>query len=390
MALSSRAVSTPISSASRLYALDVSRGAAALSVVLWHWQHFAFDGYTLPLAFLRPQQPAYPLLRLFYERGDVGVDYFFVLSGFVFFWLFADEIHQGLLSARRFALQRFSRLYPLHFATLVAVAALQMLYEERSGRFFVYSCNNAERFLLHLVFASHWPAHECHSFNAPVWSVSIEVLLYAFFFVLARIGLVRASVALAVAAGAYVMGQFNLHPYIFRGMTAYFLGGVTFYFVRAASVRGAGVLVIGACAGAWVLLIVNFYVHPLTPYLEGRGRASWLLFDGFRYALLTSTVAALVLLELRIGSALFGRIAWIGDITYASYLLHFPLQLCFALLVASGFLPGDFWRSPTALVVFFALLVGASRTTFTGFEMPMQTWIRRIGNATSAHARAIR
>ena len=42
-----------------LYALDVSRGVAALSVVLWHWQHFAYKGNSLSQDFIRENQPLY-------------------------------------------------------------------------------------------------------------------------------------------------------------------------------------------------------------------------------------------------------------------------------------------------------------------------------------------
>jgi len=53
----------------QLYALDVSRGIAALAVVVWHWQHFAYKKGSLSQEFIRESQPLYDLLRLFYEKG---------------------------------------------------------------------------------------------------------------------------------------------------------------------------------------------------------------------------------------------------------------------------------------------------------------------------------
>jgi len=103
----------------QLYALDVSRGIAALAVVVWHWQHFAYKKGSLSQEFIRESQPLYDLLRLFYEKGGLGVQYFFLLSGFIFFWLYSAPIKNNQITAWEFGIHRFSRLYPLHFITLM-------------------------------------------------------------------------------------------------------------------------------------------------------------------------------------------------------------------------------------------------------------------------------
>jgi peptidoglycan/LPS O-acetylase OafA/YrhL len=130
----------------RLYSLDVSRGVAALSVVIWHWQHFAYQGASLPKGFEQDSMPLFSLLKLFYEMGHAGVQYFFLLSGFVFFWLYRAPIRNRKILPKTFFLQRFSRLYPLHFATLLVVALLQMLFIAHDGNFFVYQFNDVYNF----------------------------------------------------------------------------------------------------------------------------------------------------------------------------------------------------------------------------------------------------
>ena len=74
----------PANAARHLHSLDFARGVAALAVVLWHWQHFFFNG-SVPGVFQREAQPFYSVLFLFYEKGWFAVDFFFALSGFVFF-----------------------------------------------------------------------------------------------------------------------------------------------------------------------------------------------------------------------------------------------------------------------------------------------------------------
>src|SRR5215813_3086162 len=112
----------------RLYALDTLRGFAALSVVLWHWQHFFAISGTWQQGWQKSSEPFYVFLKPFYEQGWAAVDLFFALSGFIFFWLYSEAIREGRIGAWRFGWLRFSRLYPLHLLTLLAVTAMQFYF----------------------------------------------------------------------------------------------------------------------------------------------------------------------------------------------------------------------------------------------------------------------
>lgn len=363
---------------SHLHALDVSRGVAALSVVIWHWQHFAFGGNALPADFSRDQQPLYEVFKIFYERGVRGVEYFFLLSGFIFFWLYRDAIKNKAISGKQFFVQRFSRLYPLHFATLIVVAALQYFYTARSGASFVYPYNDTYHFMLNLGFASAWGFQQGESFNWPIWSVSIEILLYLIFFWVASFWRAGLLFCLVVSVTTFVL-QLVIHPFLLNGVAHFFLGGAVFYVTKAISDRYSAWKkpVYFATLCAWLLVIVSFHVHDLaTPILEF-GIIGKLLLKGFpSYVLFPLTIACLALLEIdrRISVK---SISWIGDITYSSYLLHFPLQLVCMLAVAYGVLQPDFYRSPLSLALFFAVLVPASYLTYKKFEVPMQKLLRR-------------
>ncbi|MGB0722493.1 MAG: acyltransferase family protein [Gammaproteobacteria bacterium] len=362
----------------RLTALDVSRGLAALSVVLWHWQHFAFSAGQLPLGFDRQTQPLYPVLKLFYEHGDMAVDYFFILSGFIFHWLYGASVAAGTMTVGRFFAQRFSRLYPLHLLTLVLVAVLQDGYRTREGEPFVNLANEPYQFLLHLFFASNWWPGERFSFNLPVWSVSVEVLLYAAFFMVAlargggwRWGLVISLVAFLAyqVSGAFVA----------RGMALFFMGGVVFHFTVAVTNRGArwAMGVFAGASAAWVIVLVSTYVSNPIDGLSASGVPMYRLVPAFTgYILFPATICAIALLDVSRGGSL-GAVSWIGDITYATYLIHFPLQLAFAFAVSFGLLAPRFWLEPVYLVLFFALLVPAAWLTYRYFEMPAQRWLRQ-------------
>lgn len=361
-----------------LYALDVSRGFAALAVILWHWQHFAYTGHALPENFQRESQPLYGLLRLWYDNGHLGVDYFFLLSGFIFFWLYGPAIKAKAITAWEFGLQRFSRLYPLHFVTLLAVSGLQALYISRENSSFVYPFNDLYHFLLNLAFASQWGFQKGWSFNAPIWSVSIEVLLYGVFFIAVLLGRGGWRFCLSVSVAAFGL-SLALHNEILGGLALFFLGGLVFHATTWLSQQSPRYtrLVSGLTLICWLCVLLDCYVLHLSQTLGESGLLGKLFLKGFpRYLLFPLTVCSLALLEIERGPFL-RPFAWIGNITYSSYLLHFPLQLMVGLAVSFGLLNAHFYLSPIALFVFFAVLIPLSYLTFIGFERPMQTMIRR-------------
>ncbi len=372
----------------RLYTLDVSRGLAALSVVLWHWEHFTYDGPVKPADYSPVTQPLYHWLKPFYERGHSGVQYFFLLSGFVFFWLYRDSIQKRATSAYEFAVQRFSRLYPLHLVTLVLVALLQGLYVSREQTFFVYPNNDPFHFLLHLGFASNWGLEKGLSFNGPVWSVSVEILLYLLFFLVALLG--RGGAAFCVATSMLASALYVVTDHgVFTGAAMFFLGGFVYHatvWITARHPRLAPV-VGGIAVAMWMGVLVHFYGFDLSHLVSSAKVPERILAIGFQYYLLFPlTICALALLGIH-RDGFMKSIAWIGDITYSSYLVHFPLQLILGLAVSYGVLGREFYKSPVSLIAFFAFLVPASFWVYRKFELPMQNWIRRTWAASGVRDR---
>src|SRR3954467_3388549 len=90
-------------------ALDFIRFTTAFCVLLFHYEIFARRGV--------PDEE-----RIF--RGfEAGVDFFFILSGFVIAHSSADAV--GTIgNYARFLQRRLARIYPLHALTLIAALAL--------------------------------------------------------------------------------------------------------------------------------------------------------------------------------------------------------------------------------------------------------------------------
>lgn len=359
---------------SRFYSLDIIRGCAALSVVMWHWQHFWFKGTIFQEAlFHKTSQPLYGIFFLLYEQGYRAVDLFFSLSGFIFFWLYREKLRSGTISARQFSILRLSRLYPLHLVTLLFVLGLQLFVLSTSNEYFVYKHNDLRHFVLHLFMASDWGLQVSHSFNAPFWSVSTEVLLYGIFFLVCRLS--RSAVivpSLLIVIGGCILWRDPMNHYG-RGLVAFFTGGVSYLLyaqlAQKGRVSGAIQCLSVFCLMIWVLVfgVVWRQVQPLYSVVVNPLFTDAVLFP----------VSILTAALIETGRGTFGkRISFLGDISYSSYLMHFPLQLIFIIIVTWFGLPRGIFYSPVVFLLFYATLIVLSVLSFRYFERPVQKYIR--------------
>ena len=355
----------------RLYLLDTLRGLASLSVVIWHYQHFFYVAPgTLDPSFAIAAQPFFSVLEPFYRHGYLAVQLFFSLSGFVFFLMYLDVLAANKMGAAKFFVLRFSRLYPLHFVMLLAVAAGQYVSQRIDGSFIVYPFNDAWHFFLNLMFASDWGFQKGFSFNSPVWSVSVEVLIYGLFFMFAshvvpRLGggVVPVIGAISIAAIAQKTLPVMELRTIASACVCFFLGGLVFVIwevMRArpssqkAMLAGVAALVCCVSIGVYVLQTPNDVI--------------------FRLVTFPAAILALALVQSIYPMA--GKATRIiGDITYSTYLIHFPIQLAILLAVKQWGLGINFYN-PIAFVGFIGAVILLSIPVYYGFELPMQKWLR--------------
>ena len=147
--------------AHRLAALDGLRGVAVLSVMAYH------------LVWAAPEIAAPP----FAQGGWVGVDVFFVLSGFLIGGLLLTEIDStGGLSLPRFFARRILRLYPAMVAFLVvgtwfAVAKDHLVLHRAWG-----TLQSAGLYYLNVELARHLQV--VPSTFAHLWTLSVEFHFY--------------------------------------------------------------------------------------------------------------------------------------------------------------------------------------------------------------------
>jgi len=346
----------------KLIGIELLRFASAVAVLVFHYQHFAFVGDKKP-NFVATAQPFYSLLSLFYGYGFYGVQIFWCISGFIFFWKYGSAIPARKVSGYQFFVLRFSRLYPLHFATLLFVAFLQVFYFARHGEYFVYQCNDLYHFVLQLFMASNWGS-PVESFNGPIWSISIEVLLYMVFFLGLRYisgSVVVLSLMTAVPA-AILFLKISAHP-VFSCMMYFYLGCLTAFAyarVKDSARRRAVATGIALLAIAAVTVLQLFVtVKPV-------------------YFLLVFSPALIMLSVILIPATRHtsGVLVAAGSMTYSSYLLHVPIQLTVVTLASYASLSIPIY-SATFFLSYIAGTLLLSFLCFKHFELPAQNYLRR-------------
>lgn len=356
----------PRDSSTKLLGLEVLRFISAIAVLFWHYQHFAFVA-DKPVDFVTEAQPLYSLFAVFYRYGFYGVQVFWCISGFIFFWKYRAAIANGVTGAGKFFVLRFSRLYPLHFATMVLVGLLQLVYLGQKGYYFVYQHNDLKHLILNLFLASHWGLQDGYSFNAPIWSISVEALVYLLFFLVLRlIGRsvwVSAGVLLLCALAKWKWGGAAL-PVV--DAVAYFYAGglaaMAFGRLEHSSSRLlAKYVLLGVAAVAPLAAYATNYAHEQIAPLF----------------LLAYLPVLLILLarDIRLPSRLQQMIEAAGNMTYSSYLIHFPIQLSLALLCNWLGRPIPY-HSVSFFAVFMTSTLVAAYFLYRWFELPAQKLVR--------------
>lgn len=347
----------------KLYGLEALRFLAAMAVLLYHYHLLAAVGSRLH-DFQPAALPFYPRLSLLYDFGNYGVQVFWTISGYIFFWKYRESVANGTVDGPSFFVLRFSRLYPLHLVTLLFVACVQRVYFSLAGDYFVYDNNGGVQFVSQLFMASDWGIVSGSSFNGPIWSVSVEVLVYLLFFALLRWLGTSALVSVLVLAACAVALALKVSSFVVQCALFFYLGGLVATVQPRLARHRRGVTV------ASVALLASIGVTSLT-----LGR---LPFHFKPSAVLLVTMPALLLLltwHFRPPTACKRFIDAAGNMSYATYLLHFPIQLgiATACVKLGQAIP---YRSPAFFFVFLGAVLVAARCSYVWFEVPCQRWLR--------------
>jgi exopolysaccharide production protein ExoZ len=336
----------------KMRSIEGARMIAALMVVLMHAASLMrvehFSGHV-------------GLGRIF-DFGYVGVDFFFVLSGFIITYVHYAEIGQRDRMPR-YLWRRFTRIYPIYWVLLLFVMALTTLGKialgKEVGDLLGFSDLAGTVLLL--------PSTGEPKYIGVAWSLQFEVMFYCMFclFFLSR----RAGILVFSAWGGFVLAKVfgltsqELPLFLGSAHCLQFLFGVVvgasarYYSPRMHSLSAL------AIALAIFAAVVLFEVYgPL-----GRHSSIGRLLLGLASAWV---LAVLVALENTRSVTTPRWMARMGAVSYSIYLGHIAfINLAYAVLLKLGV----YHALPEALVFLIAVSVALFVTCLVGFyiELPL-------------------
>lgn len=339
-------------------ALDAVRGIAVLYVFLRHAAYLSDPSIRGGLPYT---------LETFFLNGWLGVDLFFVLSGFLIF-----QSLDRAQSTRHYFQRRFLRIVPAYVAVLcLAVFGLFPYY-------LVDDQNIVHRVLLHLVFLQDYLGSDI---VVVFWTLGIEVkfyLLAPLLYTLIKKANRAASLLFAALLIALTESTFRWLSYSELTMqidyAQYFYGFRSPFHMSFMSIWLGFLLakahalhlldnsprikrwaIALACASCVLLCVVEL-MHTIT----------W--FDVFLQPLAISILATLVVAAAATSASINNRavsgLSYIGRISYSLYLLHVPL-LPLSHVLSAAIFPGN---SLAFLLTYFAISLAASAVFYRWVE----------------------
>ena len=362
--------------------LDALRGAAALMVV---WYHF-FEGFAF----------AEGTAITTFNHGHLGVDLFFMLSGFVISYAYDDRWQRtpNPLTLKEFFKRRLIRLHPmLIMGAIIGFATFCLQGSVKWDGTPTPMSWSLVALVLTMFFIPAYPGApydlrgngEMFSLNGPSWSLFFEYIgniLYALF--IRRLGN-RALAVLTAALGVswcwFVTTDVSGYDMIGIGWTldtANFFGGLLrmmfpFSLGMVMARNFKPVKIKGIFWIAWAVLFGLFSV----PAFAKCGAVS--INGVYEFACILFVFPAIVWLAA--SGETTGKISsafckFLGDISYPLYIVHYPVMyLFYAWLIENKLYSlGETWH---VVIMVFAINIALAYACLKLYDEPVRRWLTK-------------
>lgn len=345
------------------------RGIISLFVILFHAYVLFATEPLVPFAYL-------------------GVDFFFILSGFFITRQYEMEAVTHAIRLKKFALRRLARLYPLYIVSIILMLVINSMIIEPNAPGvraldiamgpMIAVQTFAQLSMLGNLGLMNMP------WNGPAWSVSVEWIVNLLFFMLAwrlrHIGtfLWVSLIAICLTYLMWISPQslnlvfaniFLVNPTLARGILGFAIGALIFrYHTHLPSLSFWMLHLLD------VMLVVALAVILLY-YEKG-------FIVGLDYILVVALFPPLIILSLYKKSWIAQCVSlppfvFLGKISYSIYLLNLPLFYAFQY---SPMIRNLHLTLPYSGLYFMLLVIVLSTVSYFVIEVPCRAFGRRLAN----------
>jgi peptidoglycan/LPS O-acetylase OafA/YrhL len=334
----------------RLYEIDLLRIFAACSVVLYHYLFAGYYKVVSPLGFEEP--------GLLARYGYLGVDLFFMISGFVVLLSAWDR------TPRSFLVSRVVRLYPAYWVAVSLTALVSVLFG--AGRFPISLVQYVGNLTMFNSLAN------LQNVDVVYWTLWAELRFYLIIFALTFFTITTRRVGIVIWTwlGLTAVFQLGVLPsgadlILNTQYSHYFIAGMALCMIYRFGPRPSWLILVGPCL-----------VNAVYRGVQFAGDVE----DRFHTALKTPVVVAAIVLVFAVMLAVALRLTtgfarpWfvaLGALTYPLYLIHAHIGfIIFQRL-------GDQVNKYLLVGFTFAVMIGAAYLINRYVEKPLAPRLKR-------------
>lgn len=284
----------------RVHEIDLFRFIAAIAVVFYH---FAFRGG----AGDNMCEISYPALSPIAKYGYLGVELFFLISGFVILMTAMNG------SLKKFIISRVVRLYPAFWVCCTVTVLFTLLIGD--GRYSV----SGLQYLANMTMMSDFI--RVPSIDGVYWSLFAEIKFYVFIAIILGLGYIKhiENILIGWLIFSLLMIIYPVKILIYGFNADYaplFSAGAIFYLIFISGVNLKRILILIAC-----FILANHFAYMNMDRLETKYHAG---FQHYVITLLLVVFFTILYLSARRKIPYIGQTQWIilGALTYPLYLIH--------------------------------------------------------------------
>ncbi|ASG74937.1 acyltransferase [Salmonella enterica] len=341
----------------RINEIDLLRFVAAMAVVFFH---YAFRGYAADGMSIMP----YPSLAPVSKYGFLGVQLFFMISGFV---ILMSASHGSI---QNFTISRMVRLYPAFWAccTITFIVTVAIGAPKYSVSFNQYITNMT---MLNGFIGTP-------SVDGAYWSLFIEIRFYALIAVILAIGkihraqeLILSWLIISIVLEIYPI--WKLRAIFITDYSTYFIAGATCYLIYSKGLSALKSAILGTSLALAIYQSTNqiiFFENHYNTFISKYITAT----------IITSFYIVMTLISLNL-TGFMGRKKWllIGSLTYPLYLIHQNIGYMIFNIAYPSINPHIIFWCTIFLVIIVAYCV--HRFVERKLSKPMRVFLESITNS---------